>query len=168
MPSRAAELKSELRQEDINVNVESEIEQLCRTSDVIVTTTPSRHPIVNSEWIRPGTHITALGADAPGKQELDVEIVRRANLIVVDSLQQCADHGEIATAVTEGLLDPEECVEFGNLLAGKAVGRGSPFDITVADLTGMATQDIAIVRAALAAVGNRGRRAGKNICATPP
>ena len=151
----------------INVKVETEIDQLCRTSDVIVTTTPSRSPIVSSEWIQPGTHITALGADAPGKQELDMDILRRANLIVVDSLQQCAAHGEIATAVNQGLLDPGECVEFGNLLAGTAAGRDLPSDITVADLTGVARQDIAIVRAALAAVKIEDE-AAQNVCPTPP
>lgn len=149
---KAATFASEMAAEGFSAVAEPDLETLCRMADVIVTTTPSPEPLVMADWITPGTHITALGADAPGKQELQLELLARAALIAVDSRSQCADHGEIATAVAAGLLDPSGCPEIGSILNGSKQGRTSGTQITIADLTGVATQDIAIVRAVLQAL----------------
>ncbi|MCQ4632550.1 ornithine cyclodeaminase family protein [Shinella sp. CPCC 100929] len=150
--ARAKTFASEMTAEGFSVKAEPDLATLCATADAIITTTPSAAPIVMAEWVRPGTHITALGADAPGKQELHLDLLSRAAVIAVDHRAQCADHGEIATAVAAGLLDPSACPELGAILNGSQPGRTADTQITIADLTGVATQDIAIVRAALQAV----------------
>lgn len=153
--ARAAAFASDMAAEGFSVAAEPDLAALCATADAIITTTPSTEPLVMADWVRPGTHITALGADAPGKQELQLDLLSRAAVIAVDSRSQCADHGEIATAVTRGLLDPSVCPELGAILSGLKPGRTSDDQITITDLTGVATQDIAIVRAALAALKHK-------------
>ncbi len=112
--------------------------------DVLTTTTPSRKPVVKSEWIREGTHINAIGADAPGKQELEEEILLKAK-IVVDDLEQAMHGGEINVAVSKGLLKKEDIyATLGEIVAGMKRGRESDDEITVFDSTGLAIQDIAV------------------------
>jgi ornithine cyclodeaminase len=122
------------------------LQELCAEADVLVTTTPSRSPLIRADWIRPGTHITAVGADAPGKQELDPAIFARASVRVVDSLSQCVHHGEAGFAVRGGLIQESDLIELGRLIAAPELGRTHGEQITVADLTGVAVQDIAIAR----------------------
>ncbi|WP_213978904.1 NAD(P)-binding domain-containing protein [Sphingomonas sp. dw_22] len=120
------------------------LEQLCAESDFIVTATAARAPLIHAGWVRPGTRIIALGADAPGKQELDPALVASA-AVVVDSRAQCFDHGEAGWAVRAGQLDPDAVIELGELLAR---GDRFPADQTVVtDLTGVAVQDLAIAKA---------------------
>jgi ornithine cyclodeaminase len=124
-------------------------------SDLVITATTAREPVVRSEWVRPGTHITAVGADSPEKQELDPPLVARADLLVADRLDQCLRLGEIHHAVAAGLLTPERVhAELGELAAGLKPGRTSDDQLTVADLTGVGVQDAAVadhvVTAALA------------------
>ncbi|MFP3380972.1 ornithine cyclodeaminase family protein, partial [Bacillus sp. SIMBA_069] len=85
----------------------TDLEEACRSADVIIATTPSTAPYVASEWITPGTHVTAVGADAPGKQELDPALIARADLLVADLASQSLDHGEFATAFQAGLFRRE-------------------------------------------------------------
>lgn len=115
-------------------------------ANLIVTTTPSRSPLLLADWIRPGTHITAVGADSPGKQELDPTIVASADIVLVDSLEQCSDYGEISHALSAGMLNLDKVVELGALLAAEDAPRlrSNPRQISVADLTGVAVQDVAI------------------------
>lgn len=124
-------------------------EQVARSCNLIVTATPSRQALLQSEWIRPGTHITAVGADTLGKQELDAALVGRADVIVVDSLAQCSQYGEISHALKAGLIDKEKLLELGLLLASEGTGRINQQQITIADLTGVAVQDAQISRCAL-------------------
>ncbi|WP_112662631.1 ornithine cyclodeaminase family protein [Microvirga flavescens] len=135
----------------IAVKKASSLEGLCRNSDIIITTTPATEPLIQSAWIGPGTHITAIGADAPGKRELDVELVSRADAILVDSRVQCADHGEIATAAAMGLVSTDRCIEIGEVLGGSVSLTRRSEDISIADLTGLAVQDIAIAKVTLSA-----------------
>ena len=93
----------------------------------------------------PGTHITAVGADAPGKQELDSALFARANLVIADSITQCVAHGEAANAVMDGTMSRSKLVALGDALAGAPLQR-SDADITIADLTGVAVQDAAIAK----------------------
>ncbi|MCD4485858.1 ornithine cyclodeaminase family protein [Chromobacterium vaccinii] len=118
-------------------------------ANLIIAATPSREPLLRRGWIRPGTHITALGADGPGKQELDPAIAAEADVVVADSLAQCAAFGELSHAVKAGLLDPARIVELGDALARGARLRRSDDDITLADLTGVAAQDAAIAASVL-------------------
>ena len=98
--------------------------------------------------LRAGTHVTAVGSDTPTKQELESAVVERADVVVADSLSQCADRGEIHHASNAGTV-----VQLGDIVAGRVAGRTSDDQITVADLTGVAVQDVAIATAVLKALG---------------
>ncbi|ELQ9308922.1 ornithine cyclodeaminase family protein [Serratia marcescens] len=126
--------------------------ELAAHCQLIVTTTPSREPILQAADIRPGTHITAVGADAPGKQELATDLVANADALLVDALAQCADYGEIATAYRQTRLTSTPIVEMGALLAQGGRLRSEPQHITIADLTGLAIQDLQIAKGVLAAI----------------
>jgi alanine dehydrogenase len=127
-------------------------------ADVVVTLTPARGPIVLDEWISPGTHIAAVGADKGGDQELDPRILQRAR-IFVDDLRQCRTDGEINVPLAGGLISESDIVgEIGEVVAGKKPGRTSDPEVTVFDSTGIALQDSATVpleyeRALAAGVG---------------
>lgn len=137
----------ELMALDFNVEIARSLEELTGSCNLIVTTTPSKKAIIGSSMIRPGSHITAVGADSPGKQELDPEIIGRADIVVVDSRKQCADHGETFYALSQGLVSPIKIYEIGEVIEGMAPRRTSDNEITVADLTGLAVQDLKIAEA---------------------
>jgi len=113
------------------------------SADVISTVTPATTPIVKNDWIRLGTHINAIGADAPGKEELDPHILKRAK-IVVDDLEQTTHGGEINMPLKEGHITVQDVYgELGEIVVGQKVGRSSPTEITIFDSTGLSLQDIA-------------------------
>ncbi len=117
--------------------------------DIVTTATPSRRPVVERSWIRPGTHVNALGADAPGKQELDPAILRDAR-VVVDDLHQATSGGEVNVPIQRGELDPSALhATLGEVVAGLRPGREGD-EITVFDSTGLAIQDVAVARIVLA------------------
>ena len=129
-----------------------EVADACR---LIVACTPATKPLLFADWIRPGTHITAMGSDTADKQELDPEILGRADRVVVDSLSQSETRGEVFRAVRAGVLGREGVVELGAVVSDPRLGRRSESDITVADLTGVGVQDIQIAKAVWAAVRAR-------------
>lgn len=136
--------------EGFRVHTTQDAAELAAHCQLIITTTPSREPILRATDIRPGTHITAVGADSHGKQELESGLVARADVLLADSVSQCTEYGEIATAYRQGLLASIPIVELGTALAqGKKV-RSDPEQITLADLTGLAIQDVQIVKGILA------------------
>jgi alanine dehydrogenase len=111
--------------------------------DILVTTTPSRFPVVKDAWIKPGTHINAIGADAKGKQELESSLTKRAK-VIVDDMAQAVHSGEVNVPISEGILKPDEIyAQIGEVLVGKAPGRTSSDEITIFDSTGLAIQDVA-------------------------
>ena len=112
-------------------------------SDIICTTTPAREPVVKKQWILPGAHINAVGADAPGKQELEPAILQSAR-VVVDDMKQATSSGEVNVALTKGLLNPSSIYgTLGELVAGMKPGRQDRNEVTVFDATGLAFEDIA-------------------------
>jgi alanine dehydrogenase len=123
------------------------IEQAC-DCEVLVTTTPSRAPVVMDEWIHEGTHINAIGADAHGKQELDPRILKRAKIFVDDPVQ-AVHSGEINVPITRGLLTLGEIAGTLGDVVLKRNGRERPGQVTVFDSTGLAIQDLAIAKIAL-------------------
>ncbi len=134
-------------QERVNAELvpASSAEEAARGSRIIVTTTPSREPILRAAWIEPGTHITAMGSDDVDKQELHTDVLARADRIVADSLPQCVKFGEIHHAVKQGvLLESDVDGELGDLISGRVAGRGDDREITICDLTGVGVQDAAI------------------------
>lgn len=118
-----------------------DLPELCERADLIVTATPSTTPLLTGAMIGPGKRIVAVGADSPGKQELDTEILAKA-IVVVDSRSQCLEHGEAGWANRAGLLDGATIIELGALLAAPITFADDA--IVVADLTGVAVQDAAI------------------------
>ncbi|MFM0008827.1 ornithine cyclodeaminase family protein [Paraburkholderia sediminicola] len=119
------------------------LEAVARHADVLITVTPSHMPLIRREWIRPGVHINAMGADTIGKQELEVELVAAAS-IVVDEIQQAVSIGECQHAYARGLLTAEKLsFTLGGLVSG-AQQRGATDDITIFDGTGTALQDLAV------------------------
>ncbi len=149
----AVEMTEEL---GIPVAAIDRIEDAVQGADVVITVTPAREPLLRAEWIEPGTHITAVGSDGPDKQELDVDVLARADLVVADRLSQCVQLGEIHHAVGAGRLRADSCVELGAIVAGDQPGRTADSQITVADLTGVGVQDAAIASATLQAARARG------------
>ena len=110
-------------------------------ADVVVTATPSRKPLVSSKWVSQGTHFNCIGADAPGKEELDPSILKRAK-IVVDDWEQASHRGEINVPLAKGEITRENIwADIGSVVAGLKSGRTSPDEITVFVSTGLAVQD---------------------------
>lgn len=128
------------------VTVTDSIGELAAACRLIVTTTSSTHALLQAGDLRAGSHVTAVGADMPGKRELDPQIFARAGVRAVDSRAQCFDHGEAGHALAAGIVDADRFVELGEIVADPSRGRTSPDQITVADLTGVAVQDVAIAR----------------------
>lgn len=118
--------------------------------DIICTATPSRAPIVMREWVKPGTHINAMGADAEGKQELESALTASAR-IVVDDPAQALHSGEVNVPLHHGALTEDAIVGgLGAVLAGRVTARTSDSDITLFDSTGLAVQDLAVARVIVA------------------
>lgn len=124
-----------------------QVSEVIKNCTMIVTTTPSKHPLVQWKDLCPGTHITAVGSDTPEKQELDPIILKHADILVGDSLSQCQLRGEIYQALKEGAIDENKPVELGHIISGFRPGRSADNQISVADLTGVAVQDIVIASA---------------------
>ena len=115
-------------------------------SDILCTVTPARAPVVKKEWVKPGTHINAIGADAEGKEELEPSVLKGAK-VVVDDIRQASTSGEINVPVSKGLFKVEEVyASLGEIIAGKKPGRKNNKDITIFDSTGIAIEDIAVAK----------------------
>jgi alanine dehydrogenase len=120
------------------------IERVC-SCDIVCTTTPSRKPLVKLEWLQPGSHINAIGADAVGKRELEPEILKKAKL-VVDDEEQAIHSGEINVPFRQGLLEEKDIyATLGKIVANKKPGRAGD-EITVFDSTGLAIQDLTVAK----------------------
>ena len=117
------------------------VKDAVKEADIVVTTTPSRKPLVMDEWISEGVHINCIGADAPGKEELDPAILKRAK-IVIDDWEQASHSGEINVPLSKGLITKQDIwAEIGEIVAGLKPGRVSPDEITLFTSTGLAIQD---------------------------
>jgi ornithine cyclodeaminase len=130
-----------------DIGTTCEMAEVGSACNLIVTATAATAPLLLDRHVRAGTHITAVGSDASYKQELDAAILGRADRVVADSFAQCRERGEIAHALRAGLIDAERVVELGAVISGAVNGRTSDAQITVADLTGVAVQDIQIAKA---------------------
>lgn len=106
--------------------------------------TSSNKPLFLKEHLKPGMHITALGADTKLKRELGPGVLSSADLIIADSIEQCKHRGEIYHSLYEGDICINDIVELGNILDKTSMGRKHENDITIADLTGVAVQDVSI------------------------
>jgi ectoine utilization protein EutC len=136
----------------IAVSAVASAQQAVTEADIVVTTTPSRQPYFAASWLHPGVHVTAMGADMPAKNELEAAVMKRADKVVADSLDQCVTQGEIHHAVAAGTIARDDVyAELGEIAAGLKPGRSSDAEITVADLTGVGVQDAAVANIVVSA-----------------
>lgn len=117
-------------------------------SDIVITVTPAREPVIRKEWVRPGMHFSTVGSDMEGKEELDPEIFARAK-VFVDDMEHCVEAGEVEIPVKKGIVSEADINEIGDLILGNCEGRTSDEDITIYDPAGMALLDIAAAKVAL-------------------
>jgi len=130
-----------------NIQTTLNANEVASKCNLIITATPSRSPLLHADQIQKGTHITAMGSDTHEKIELDPRILQRADIVVADSISQCLSRGEIYQAIKAGLLEKDKLVELGNVISKKELQRSSEEQTTIADLTGVAIQDIQISKA---------------------
>jgi ornithine cyclodeaminase len=146
------------RAEAVRFSVSASVQEAVEGADIVMTVTSSHEPLVRAEWLSPGTTVIAVGSDNPEKQELDVDVLARADRIVADSIPQCLRLGEIHHAVERGAIKKEKVsAEIGEITAGLKPGRKSDSEIIVCDLTGVGVQDVA----AAALVYQRALAAGR-------
>jgi alanine dehydrogenase len=143
-PGRSRLFMRQMRLLGLKMNCCRYISDCVSNADIVVTTTPSRSPIVKSEWISPGTHINAIGADAKGKEELDPQILKMAR-IFVDDWQQARHSGEINVPLAKKIIKESDiCGSLGDVIIGETEGRLSREQVTVFDSTGLAILDVAV------------------------
>ena len=135
------------------------LDDLVSQCTLIVTTTSARSPLIRADQVQQGTHITAMGSDDHGKQELEAEVLGKADLVIADSVSQCVDHGECFGAVQAGHIAANEILELGHVIKNPGIGRTNEDQITVVDLTGVAIQDIQIAKMVARSLGDAPLRA---------
>lgn len=150
--AKAQAMAEEMTAAGLSCRAETDPARAAAFGDVIVTTTPASKPILQADWLRPGQHVTAMGSDQAGKNELDPYCLDRADLYVADRVSQTRLMGELRAALDTGVLaNVDDIPELGNIITGRHPGRSSAEQITIADLTGTGVQDTAIATHALAA-----------------
>ena len=141
------EYKSDMEPLGYRLRTTLNAEDIAQNCNLIITATPSTSPLLSADQIQEGVHITAMGSDTPEKNELDPRILQKADIVVADSINQCLIRGEIHHAIKAGVLKQDQVVELGNVISSKELQRSSDEQVTVADLTGVAVQDIQITKA---------------------
>jgi ornithine cyclodeaminase len=124
----------------------TDMNYLTAQCNLIVTTTGATAPLIDADQISPGTHITAMGSDDFGKMELDAKLLQKADLLVADSISQCVHHGEMLQGIKNNYIKEEDILELGNVISNPKLGRTDDKQITIADQTGVAVQDIQIAK----------------------
>ncbi len=151
-PAAVDRYLEDMRSKGVEIEACDSIGSLCAECDTLITTTPSTTPLIESDWVRAGTHITAVGADAEGKQELDAALFARASGVLVDSREQCVDHADTHHAVVATIIQPDFPVEIGEALDGMSWRKNPAGDITIADLSGLGASDAIVAQAVLSAI----------------
>ena len=142
-----ASYRTDMEADGYNVQTTRSSTEVTDACNLILMTTPSTTPLIGLSQIRPGMHITAIGSDTASKQELDTKILAAADIVIADSLSQCQERGEIYKARVAGDLKIEQVAELGSAIENGRRIRVSDDQITVADLTGVAIQDVQIAKA---------------------
>ena len=146
--SRTALCQKDIEEMGFTVEIVPNIQTLASKCHLIITTTSSTLPLLMSDWVLSGTHITAVGADGLGKQELDPVLVQRANRIVCDEISQCISFGEVSHAIKLDLINVEQVEALGDVVRQGRTKRKKD-DITIFDSTGVAVQDVVIASMAM-------------------
>ena len=131
----------------IDINISESCKELASSSDIILTTTPSKKPLLEFDWIKKGTHITAMGSDAEQKNELHPAMIKLCDKYIPDNQPQTTILGELHHAIKENLISPvHKFDDLGSVIIDPSLGRKNKEDITICDLTGTGVQDTAIAR----------------------
>ena len=141
---QASALAKTLEQDGLSATPQASLEALCGDCDLIVTTTPSRTPLITKAMIRPGLRIVAIGSDTPGKQEVSDEVMAAADIILVDSFDQCSEYGDSAPGFAKNTIARETMREIGQALHTTTCLNLPGDAVAVADLTGIGALDAAI------------------------
>ena len=150
-PQKAEILKHRLSHAlpDVQIETSGNLEQVVQNADVLITATSSREPLVRGAWLRPGQHITAVGADDATKCELDSDALNRSR-VFVDSITENLGKGDVQRAIQSGQFAATRLAgELGDILSGRLIGRTSEADITIAKLIGIGAQDLVAAETAL-------------------
>jgi ornithine cyclodeaminase len=149
VPEKAARLAAAMRQRDLDACACRDAESAVRGADIVVTTTPAKKPVLRTDWIRPGTHISAFGTDTSDKNEIEAELFPKAT-VVVDDIAQAITIGDTHHAVERGLIVVDDIhATLGEILAGGASRRAREDTITLFDATGLAFQDLVAAQLAV-------------------
>jgi len=153
--------REQVRAWGLEIEAAKALDDLVSQCNLIVTTTSAKSPLIRADQVQPGTHITAMGSDDEGKQELEPELLAKADVVVADSVSQCVDHGECCGAVRGGQIEEGSILELGHVIKNPAIGRTKEDQITVVDLTGVAIQDIQIAKMVARALREDQKQTGK-------
>ena len=144
---KANQFIDSLKDLEIDLHVASSCKELASLSEIIVTTTPSKKPLLEFDWIKKGTHITAMGSDAEHKNEIDPRMLKYCDQYVPDNQSQTSALGELHHALKQNLISSQEKFnDLGDIINDPNLGRKNKEDITICDLTGTGVQDTAIAR----------------------
>ena len=128
---------------DIHVQAADDLEQAVRAADIILTATPSRAALIQRDWVKPGTHLSCIGSDMEGKQELDERLLAQGK-VFCDDLTQAITVGECEKAIKQGLFSPDRIIEIGDVILGRKPGREQKDEITIFDSSGIGLQDLMV------------------------
>jgi alanine dehydrogenase len=156
LPENVARFAAAVTALGLEYVAETSPQAVADAAEIIITVTPSQKPILLKDWIRPGTHISAMGADTKGKQELDPALVAAARLFV-DEAAQAISIGECQHAFAQGMIGAADLTALGAVLEGRAEGRRSEAEITLFDGTGVALQDLVVADLAMRRAIEQGR-----------
>jgi ornithine cyclodeaminase len=132
---------------DFHIHIAESPSELAKHCNLIVTTTPSEFPLLKADDIQKGTHITAVGSDTEHKQELESKLLKKADIIISDSIPQSKSRGEVYRAIKDGEIFEDKIIELGTAIQNSELQRTNDDQITIVDLTGVAVQDIMITKA---------------------
>ncbi len=145
--SKANHFISTLHDLNLEITSSNSCEELANNSEIIVTTTPSKSPLLDYNWIRKGTHITAMGSDAEHKNELDPKMIKLCDKYISDYQSQTSVLGELHHAIQKNIISSNtKFADLGDVIMNPKLGRNNKDDITICDLTGTGVQDTAIAR----------------------
>ncbi|MCX6055363.1 MAG: ornithine cyclodeaminase family protein [Chloroflexi bacterium] len=149
LPERLTQYVGAEKAAQVNIIPVEDLREAVGASDVIITATPSRAPLIRKDWVRPGTHLSCIGADMKGKQEIDENLFLDAR-VFVDDIEQALSVGECEIPFNKGILTAGRVVaEIGQVVCGKVRGRLSDTDVTIFDSTGIALQDLMVSKMVL-------------------
>lgn len=140
---------------DVAYEASGNVAAACSKADIIITATSAREAVIQSEWVKPGTHLSCMGADMPVKQEIDEKLVARASLFA-DDIEQVTTVGECKIAWRKHLIEKSDITEIGQVISGIHPGRTSEKEITLFDSTGIAIQDLITAKAVIDIAGKKG------------